>query len=130
MHERCLCFPSSESLREVKDGCFTLTNEKDCLASKDGREDKPHHFGPCNWCCGNHCTENGNKCEAQSFLAAYPDFEGKSRNGIGHDTCNKGMSIFARVAYSPVPAPLFSLLYYHINGRTEMVEQSPAALGY
>ena len=65
------------------------------MASKDGRADNFSFYGPCHWCCGVKCTTDGNRCEVQSFLTAH-DYVGKSRNGIGHDTCaDKGLALRA-----------------------------------
>ena len=83
--------PHPIALRLVAEGCYTLTSEADCLASADGRSEPLSgitlYKSPCHWCCGASCTDDNNKCEPYSWLLKEDSYAGKSRNGVGYDSC-------------------------------------------
>merc|ERR1719189_173859 len=74
------CKESTEDLVPANSGCQTLHDVASCLRSKDGRSWISGQ--PCQWCCGEKCTPNGNLCEPKSWLFARNDYIGESMNGV------------------------------------------------
>lgn len=74
------CPEGIEDLETANSGCQTLTDETSCLKSKDGRSWISGQ--PCQWCCGQQCTPEGNLCEPKSWLFARHDYIGESMNGF------------------------------------------------
>jgi len=68
-------------------GCHTLHSEAACVAAEDGRSDARYAHQPCRWCCGHQCTENGNRCEPETWLFNQNSHVGRSKNGLGEGTC-------------------------------------------
>jgi len=69
-------------------GCHMLHTEADCIAATDGRLNRTFTGSPCHWCCGASCTSpHTSKCEPREWLLRQPSFSGRSKNGLGHDTC-------------------------------------------
>merc|ERR1712025_315990 len=75
-------------LRNDNGGCYQITNEADCVQSRDGRTNEFQNE-PCQWCCGDACTGIGWVCEPREWLLSRPDYVGFSRNGLGEDTCTR-----------------------------------------
>ena len=72
------------------EGCNKLKTEAACVASADGRPPKDSFKmfrSPCHWCCNATCTNNTARCEPQDWLAKQQSYKGKSRNGVGYDSC-------------------------------------------
>merc|ERR1712039_237707 len=86
--------PDVSSLINDGQPCYHFHDEKTCIAHVDGRgpakNTKPPAFDgiqPCRWCCGGGCSGGGNKCEPEAWTLNRPQYNGRSKNGLGEDSC-------------------------------------------
>ena len=99
--------PEAES-RLSAASCSSLKTEASCVGGKEGRDMPGSSLTdgegrllsgmglsnvkgePCNWCCGDACTsQSGNVCEPRGWLLLQKDYFGRSKNGLGDDTCSR-----------------------------------------
>eukprot|EP00392_Amoebophrya_sp_AT5.2_P005461 g5470.t1 len=58
-------------------------SEEDCLLHRTAAD------SACHWCCGHSCAldKPGTRCESWAGLLDSSSYYGRSRNGLGHDSC-------------------------------------------
>jgi len=107
-------------------GCYSITDEATCIASKDNRDAHPN--APCTWCCGAVCTASGSsaKCQPFNYLLSggthLNGYIGTGTNGAGYNTCPPPPP-------PPPPPPVCGTACDTVCGTASSVEWHYGALG-